>query len=199
MRAVVVVIALASAAPGDDGGWEEASKSDGLVIYNRAHAGSDIREVRAIGSFDAPPRRVHAVLDELGKYKDFMPYTVESHEIARDASGAVTHERIHAPLSDDRDYTIRVTCSEDEHGVITHHFTLANELGPKPIDGVVRLQTLEGRWTLEPVDGGARTKATYWVYTAPGGMVPAFVANAANNTAVPGLFAAVAKRLAVEK
>jgi hypothetical protein len=170
--------------------------SDDVVVTMSDHAGSDVKEVTATGTFDAPPDKVHAVLDDLGHYKDFMPYTEESHEIARAPGDTITYERIHAPLSDRRDYTIHVRCSVDDKGRITHSFSLANDKGPPAMDGVVRIQLLEGHWLLEPVDGGKRTKATYWVYTTPGGSIPAFVVNMANNTAVPGLYAAVKKRLA---
>ncbi len=191
----------AGAALAGDAGWVEATRTDGVVIYNRERPGSEIKEVLATGSFDAPLDAVRAVLDDLGHYKDFMPYTKESREILKDKDGSVvTYERIAAPLSSERDYTIRVTHKTGTHDgktVVTHTFSLEKALGPKPVDGVVRLQVLEGHWRLEA--DGKRTKASYYVYTSPGGSIPSFVANMANNTAVPGLFNAVKKRLAAAR
>jgi hypothetical protein len=147
----------------------------------------------AVGTFDYAPAAVHKVLDDLGHYQDFMPYAKETRELEVKPDYRISYERIAAPLSSERDYTIRVTDAVDDKGVITHSFKVANDRGPKPIDGVVRIEILEGHWVLEPADGGKKTKATYWVYTSPGGT---FIANAANNTAVPNLYEAVRKRLA---
>jgi len=46
---------------------------------------------------------------------------------------------------------------------------------------------------MEPLDGGKRTRATYALFTDPGGSIPSFIANKANTTALPDLFAAVRK------
>src|SRR5207253_11035421 len=70
---------------------------------------------------------------------------------------------------------------------------------PDPEDGVVRLKVNSGSWTLEPLDGGARSRATYTLYTDPGGSIPAFLANSANSSALPELFAAVRRRAEVKR
>src|SRR5258706_3963 len=49
-------------------------------------------------------------------------------------------------------------------------------------------------WPLEPIDGGKRTLGTYQLLTDPGGSIPTFIANKANTTALPELFARVRKR-----
>jgi hypothetical protein len=194
--AAVVVAVLALHVMAGEPSWVEATRTKGIVIYNRDHPGGDVKEVMAVGTFDYAPAAVHKILDDLGHYKDFMPYAKESHELEVAPDHVITYERIAAPLSSERDYTIRVTDAVDDKGVITHSFKIANDKGPKPIDGVVRIEILEGHWVLEPVDGGKKTKATYWVYTSPGGSIPTFIANAANNTAVPNLYEAVRNRLA---
>ena len=54
----------------------------------------------------------------------------------------------------------------------------------------------EGSWTLEALDGGRRTRATYYLYTDPGGSIPKWIANKANTMALPDLFEAIRKRAA---
>ena len=61
-------------------------------------------------------------------------------------------------------------------------------------DGVIRLKVNTGSWTMEPIDGGKRTLATYQLLTDPGGSIPTFIANKANTKALPELFARVRKR-----
>ncbi len=195
MFALALLLALAP----PDGGWQEVARAGDLVIYNRARDGSDVREVLAVGTFDATPEHVHRVLDDNAGYQDFMPYTKVSRVLKREGATVWSYERINAPLVAERDYTVKIThrtLTRGDGAVVVHHaFTQANADGPAPVDGVVRVAVLDGRWELEPTDGGARTRATYWVYTAPGGSVPTFIANAANTNAVPGLFDAVKKAL----
>ncbi|OGQ09189.1 MAG: hypothetical protein A2138_22125 [Deltaproteobacteria bacterium RBG_16_71_12] len=192
-------LALLLALSPSDGGWREAARSGGVVIYNRARAGSDVREVLAVGTFDATPEHVHRVLDDNARYQDFMPYTKVSRVLKRDGDTVWSYERINAPLVAERDYVVKIThktvTRADGAAVLHHAFTQSNADGPAEVGGVVRVAVLDGRWELEPIDGGKRTRATYWVYTSPGGSVPTFLVNAANNNAVPGLFDAVRRAL----
>lgn len=191
MLTLALLLALAPA----DEGWQEVAKAKGLVVYNRARPGSEVREVLAIGTFDASPEHVHRVLDDNAHYQDFMPYTKVSRVLKREGSTVWSYERINAPLVAERDYTVKIThqqLTRADGSVVMHHaFTQSNADGPAAVDGVVRIAVLDGRWELEPIEGGARTRATYWVYTSPGGSVPTFLVNAANTNAVPGLFDAV--------
>jgi hypothetical protein len=59
---------------------------------------------------------------------------------------------------------------------------------------VVRLVVNRGSWELGPADpAGARTRAVYCLFTDPGGSLPAWLANQANRTGIPDVFAAVRK------
>ena len=62
------------------------------------------------------------------------------------------------------------------------------------VKGVVRIKLNEGSWLATPLDGGTRTRLTYTLLTNPGGLIPDFVANMSNTTAIPELFKAVGKR-----
>ena len=68
------------------------------MVYNRSKAGTELKEVLAVGTFDAPLAKVHAVLDDLGAYHEYMPYTKESHVIKREGDVVWTYERVNAPL-----------------------------------------------------------------------------------------------------
>ena len=57
----------------------------------------------------------------------------------------------------------------------------------------MRVKLNNGYWHLEPRENGTKTWATYYVLTDPGGSIPKWIANRANNTAVPDVFAAVRK------
>lgn len=200
--AVVAFVAVSSLAAHAEEPWKEAAKTEvagrSLTVFARARAGSDVQEVLGKGSFDAPPWVIKNVVDDVARYSEFMPYTAKSTIESKGDGFVVSYQRLSVPLADDRDYTIKIfdESKEDAAGNIVwkNRWSSAGvTVGPKPIDGVVRVAVNEGYWQLEDLDGGKRTKATYYVYTNPGGAMPAFLVNAANTQAVPDLFKAVAK------
>ena len=204
MLRCLTLVAVLSASPlalAAEGTWEEAASVDiggrKLIVSARSKEGSDVKEVRGVGVIDAPAWVVKNVIDDVGHYKDFMPYTKASTVISTHDGYVVSYQRLATPVVDDRDYTIKIfdESREDAQGKVIWktRWTEANKLGPKPIDGVARVPINEGYWILEDADGGARTKATYYVYTSPGGSIPTFVVNMANAQAVPELFRAVGK------
>jgi hypothetical protein len=202
-RFLVIVSALlaSSSSSAAEGQWEESATADidgqRLVISSRSKPGSEVKEVRGIGVFDAPAWVVKNVIDDVGRYKEFMPYTVESVIISTNPGSVVSYQRLDTPVVDDRDYTIKIfdESREDVDGRVIWkvRWTEANALGPPVKAGVARVGVNEGYWILEEKDGGARTKATYYVYTNPGGSIPTFLVNMANSQAVPELFRAVNK------
>ncbi len=195
------VSALApSAALAADGAWEEAASVDidgnTLKVSARSKEGSDVKEVRGVGVLDAPSWVVKNVIDDVANYKHFMPYTKESTIVSSHDGYVVSYQRLSTPVVDDRDYTIKIfdESREDANGKVIwkNRWTEANKLGPPPRNGVSRVGVNEGYWILETA-AGDRTKATYYVYTNPGGSIPTFVVNMANAQAVPELYKAVSK------
>lgn len=198
-RPLLIALLCAAALPAlaKEAAWDEVAKRDGVTIYNRSRAGSDIKEIRAVGVIDAPHWVVKNVVDDVGRYKEFMPHTKESKVLRREGGALITYQQIDAPVVSNRDYTLR---QQDQSrrlpdGRIAYKkaWSLANHLGPPPQDGVVRVEVNEGYWLLEDVDG-KKTAATYYLHTNPGGSLPGFVVNAANTRAIPDLFKAIEKQ-----
>lgn len=187
----------AKSPPGEEP-WTKASDDNGVAIFTRDKTGTSIKEVKAIGLIDAPPAHCMNVVSDLGNFKEFMPYTNESTIVGRDGDKTVySYQHLKLPLIDNRDYTLRVvdeTPAPGPAGEPAYYksaWTPANDRGPKPRDGTVRVQINTGYWLFEPVDGGTHTRATYYLFTDPGGMIPALIANRANTQAIPDLFKAV--------
>jgi ribosome-associated toxin RatA of RatAB toxin-antitoxin module len=180
------------ASPGE---WKFISNKDGVTLYRRQRPAS--YESKAVGEITASTDVVHAVLDDVESYASFMPYTAECRVLKRDGDSVVVYQRISAPLTSDRDYTVRVRSSSKavEGGTsYLSRWNTENALGPTEKRGVIRVTLCEGSWLLEPA-GANNTRATYMVYTDSGGMIPAFIKNTGSQIGIRKLFAAIRKQV----
>jgi hypothetical protein len=175
--------------------WQAIKDSDGVQVWARAVPDSPVREVKAQSVIEAPVSRVWYVLGDLEHYTEFMPY-VEEARVLSSAGADARYEylRLDPPLVSKRDYVLKTTLEINEQtGVYVRRFQAISDRGPPPQDGTVRLNLVDGSWTLERIDA-THTLATYWLHTDPGGSLPAWITNKANNTSVPDLLAAVRQR-----
>lgn len=197
--AIIAVLAASSVqaqdmrSPGRD--WTLAHRSGNLVIYTR-----DVKEGRRLIStaeVEAPPEVVFSILNDFEHYPDFMPYVKESRVLSRESDNeVVTYARIEPPFVNERDYALKVGMTRgtaSNGGVFKIEWESVPEARAE-VKGVVRVKLNEGSWLIEPLDGGKRTRLTYTLLTNPGGLIPPFVVNMSNTTAIPQLFSAVAKR-----
>ena len=145
----------------------------GLAVYTREKPGVDVKEVKAVGQVDAPPSRVFEVVTDYEHQVGNMPYVQDQAVFSRSDKEVVFWAG----------------------GVYRAAWEPTQVTGvPLPEDGVIRLKVNTGSWTMEPIDGGKRTMATYQLLTDPGGSIPTFIANKANTKALPELFSRVRKR-----
>jgi hypothetical protein len=180
------------ATPGE---WKLISDKEGVAIYRRQRPASN--ESKAIGEIAAPAALVHAVIDDVESYASFMPYTAECRVIKREGDSIVSYQRISAPLTSDRDYTVRVHSSSKpgEGGkVYSSHWETENALGPPEKSGVIRVKLCEGSWLLEPTSPNT-TRATYMIYTDSGGIIPTFIKNTGSQIGLRKMFAAIRKQV----
>ena len=167
----------------------------GLAVYTREKDGLDVREVRAVGQMDASPARVFEVVSDYEHQVGRMPYVEKAQVFSREDSEVVFWAQADFPMVSRRDWVLKSTLSKKlPKGVWRVSWEPTQvPAAPLPADGVVRLEVNTGSWTLEPLDGGKRTLATYQLLTDPGGSIPTFIANKANTTALPELFSRVRK------
>jgi hypothetical protein len=180
---------------GTSGEWKFISDKDGVALYRRQRPKS--YESKAVGEIAASTDLVHSVLDDVESYTSFMPYTVECRVLKRDADSVVAYQRISAPLTSDRDYTVRVRKSSKKVEEGTRYLSeweTDNGAGPPEKRGVIRVTLCEGSWLLEPT-GPNSTRATYTIYTDSGGMIPSFIKNTGSQVGIRKLFAAIRKQI----
>ena len=188
-------IALAAEPEPSPGEWKFISDKDGVALYRRQRPLS--YESKAVGEIAASTYLVHAVLDDIESYSSFMPYTAECRVLKREDDSDIAYQRISAPLTSDRDYTVRVRNSAKKiEGGTSYfsHWSADNAAGPPEKRGVVRVILCEGSWLLEPT-GPNTTRATYSIYTDSGGMIPAFIKNTGSQIGIRKMFAAVRKQV----
>lgn len=178
-------------------GWSLVSKSDALTIYTRVRAESPLKEFRGVGGIDASTTAVNAVISDFENFPQFMPYVAEARVCKQEGDTVIGYQRLSLRFCADRDYTLRVVRKSFRVAdgiVFSQTWSPANELGPPPKKGVVRIQHCEGGWLLEP-DGPAKTRAIYSIYTDTGGAIPAWLANHASQVGISKLFAAVRRQV----
>ena len=188
-------LAYAAEPPAED--WKLISQTSALTIYGRTRTGSPIKEFKAVGRIDAPPRSVLAVIDDTDAYPKFMPYIAECRVIKHDPDCLISYQRVSPPFCTDRDYSIRVrheTKSTPAGPAYVCRWDLANDQGPAERSDILRVKVNEGSWLIEPASGNA-TLATYRVYTDSGGTLPAWLAGKANQIGIGKLFDAIRKQV----
>lgn len=176
--------------------WKLASEGGGVTIYSRPHPGSPLKEFKAVGLIDAPALVVWNVTSDHDAYTRFMPYTVECRVLKRENRSFYLYQRISPRIVRDRDYTLHVfeqTWRLNGEMAYSTHWTVANEAGPPPKTGVLRVERCDGSWIIEPESPG-KTRATYTIYSDTGGSLPAWVANAASSIGVRKIFNAVRRQ-----
>ena len=191
------VAAVAQPSQADDSGWAPEATANGIVVHSRVRAGSSIKEFRGTGMIDATPATVFAVLDASEDYPKFMPYTSECRILKREKDAVVAYQRLELPLVSDRDYTLRSENAKwnGPDGLIYRiRWEPANNLGPAPTPGVLRVNVCEGGWLLEP-QGNHGTRATYTIYTDSGGTIPPMIANNGSKIAIRKVFEAIRKQV----
>ena len=177
--------------------WKLATERNGVTIYSRPHAGSSLKEFKAVGEIAAPSRAVCDVIEDVDAYPSFMPYMAECRLLKRESDSLLSYQRISPKICCDRDYTLRTykTSWPGVAGLVySNRWESANALGPAKKPGVVRVELCQGAWLLEP-NGADRTRATYSVYTDTGGVIPAFIANHFSQGGIVEIFAAVRKQV----
>lgn len=196
--AVVTVSVSASMLAGgevqaDSDSWTDVLVKDGVQVSSRKRAGSSLKEMRGIGDIDAPPERVLAVLDDIERYPEFMPPTKVARLMQREGAHAYYYMEIAPPVVANRDYCIRVGMERSESGRLRSYWFVDNTECVPERRGVVRVQSNDGEWLLEPIDGGRRTHVTYRCHIEVGGAVPAWMVNRVSASELPNIFAAVKK------
>jgi len=200
-------------------GWHLEKKEKNYHIYTRNVKGSDLFQTLMIGIMDATPAQCFSVVTDYNHFADFMPYFKYVHIIHTDKVSAnetinYVFYFIDPPLLDARYYTLKLTDEKDPKGekgaylnkwdLVTkgiYHKTPESPGITKILHGKTGIETpqSEGYWLFQPLDGGKRTKTSFFAWMNSGGNIPHWIANKANLVELPKTWGMIAKRAAATK
>ncbi|MEW5736496.1 MAG: SRPBCC family protein [Thermodesulfobacteriota bacterium] len=216
-RLLLACLAAGTGLSPSEPGWKESGSTEEFKAYHQDSEEGQTRKVLMIGVMDVPPEALFAVVTDYDRFSEFMPYVqftklLSTEKIDDNKSLSYVFFYLNPPMITNRFYTIELTDEKNMGGVAgvyRSRWTLAPpERRVAPDSPEIRrhvkigfknpVETAfnEGYWLLEPVEGGAKTKVSYYVWANPGGMIPAQIADKANAIALPKLWNAVKARVA---
>ncbi len=184
-------------------GWQLAKDDGTIQIFKREKKGRPVNEVTGKMEIPLPPWVLRNVINDVGNYKDFMPYTLKSKVLKTEGKTAYSYQFLELPFISNRDYVLSTTNStsvgSDGQRTFTMEWDVANELAPPLPDDTVRVDINRGHWIFSPQNKGKSTLVSYYLYTYPGGNVPIWLANRGNTTIIPKMFNIIAKQAQKKK
>ncbi len=199
-----------------DAGWKQKSDEEYYKTYFREKKGSGIGEVLMIGVIDGPPSKYFSVVGDYDDFPQFMPYTqyvklLRSKKVNENRTDNYVFFYLDMPFVSYRFYTLKLQDEKNYNGNMgtfrsywtlekqgpNHKTPLDPDIAPHVKEGSKAIETAfnEGYWLFEPIDGGEKTKVTYYVCTNPGGSIPDWLVNKANVIALPRLMKAIKQRV----
>ncbi len=177
MRALVILLLAVQLGDIDArDGWKTWATRDGITLERRSVDGSKYYEHRAFVDVAIAPARAADEIWTTIRTGDME--ALKHREILHASDDAlVIYDQIRTPVVSDRDYTIVVT-RRRVGARVEFECATANERGPGPQKGFVRIPVVRAGWTVEP-DGRGGTRLGYFAFSEPGGSVPAFLVRGA--------------------
>jgi hypothetical protein len=175
--AVAVLFLCAGQAAMADEPWTLAKDSDGIAVHTRSVPGSQLKAFK--GEVDLPVSVDH-VLEAIGdadSLRVWLPDAAQCLMLRSTDTERWVYVETEAPWP-----------VSNRDGV--YHFTFVRDVGDEAatvrveavpeyvprIDGLVRIPKSDGYWRIEA--RGAGVHASYQIHADPGGLVPAWLANA---------------------
>ena len=177
--------------------WDCSTTGD-MQICSRAVPGSSIREVLAKAVIGAPSARIFDVLSDYSRYPEFMPYVTKNEIVKNEAGELWVFQQLNLPWPiSDRYYTIHLlddlSCAAQGAYRLQWNLVRADPSLRKGVGEPMLVNV--GAWELQPDNAGTSTHVTYFIHTDPGGALPVWAINMANNVAIPKVIEAVRQRV----
>jgi len=162
----------------DTGTWELKRQSDGLSVYVRDAANSDVKEIKIETTLDASLHAVVAVLKDVPVYEDWIYKCQEAYRMKpAEDKASLYYCKVDFPWPmSDRDFIAQSQLSQDP-ATRTVFIDVKGKPDQKPeVEDVVRIRSLDIHYELTPVSD-SKTKMSYRLHSDPGGAIPTWLVN----------------------
>lgn len=183
-------------------GWSLVRNKDGIAVYNRKLAQSNVRGIMARTDIDLDSARIFAVITDFDNWADFMPNVHESEIIDRSDQIEWVYLRFRAPFIKDRAFVSEVSVEERINGIERYvmKWQLAEERTQElNVKNTIVPKSNTGYWELRPSGDGAGTSVTYCLHADPAGKIPKWMINFANQQVAPKVFKAVRRQAQLDR
>lgn len=160
-----------------ESGWSEIKDSNGIKLYQRAVAGTDLMEYMAVTTFDDKMEVIGEALRDVPKYTQWLS-DCESARVEKkyDRNTYVIYILQNPFMIQKRDIVLKNdTLYDYENGLARVTFACTDEV-KVPVDSkIVRITQMNGLFQMEYI-GRGKTKFIYKLKVDPGGDIPKKVA-----------------------
>ena len=196
---ICLLLSLGATAQSD---WKKTKEEDGIAVYFRDAADSDIKEIRIELDIETTLSGLMAALHDIDSYSQWVYKMPEAREVLTDRSGV--NEVYYYSRSDfpwplnDRDMVVRSTYEQHPTtGVIVSRSVAVPDALPREADNV-RIEYMDITWKITPKPTGG-VHIEYFFKSDPGGALPAWLINLALDKGPMGTFRGLRKELTKPK
>lgn len=160
--------------------WQLYKSENGISIYTRKANNTNIKQLKSVVTLKTSLNSIVALLNDWDAYPQWNYKCGESKTLKIISPTELIHyQTVVTPWPvDHEDFIINVKLMQDEKTkIVTITSTNLPDYIP-PYPNRSRIKYLEGKWTLTPSKDGT-VLAEYEFFVNPGGLVPAWIINAA--------------------
>lgn len=198
MRIFVFVLLLSTAVLcAAEQEWKLEKEDQGMVIYSRVVADSEIREVKATAVMPGTIDEALFIIFDRKSHPKTMPYITKSVVLYKDKDCDISYNVVSPPLVSNRDYIVKSCAQRINDREVKLWWELAEHKDYPETKDNVRIKINKGYYVFKQKLDDI-LEVDYYIYTDPGGSLPLFIKNTANRTGVSdvltGLYKAIQNR-----
>ena len=163
--------------------WEFVSEEDGLKLYERNHEGSDIKEVKAVVTYQGTIQEAVDIMFDRLKHPQIFKYITFSDVLKKNDKCDWSYNQISVPVATNRDYYVKSCRVDNKDGSVSVTWVPFDDPKYPVTDKFVRVADNKGFYKFTQVEPD-KIKVDYYIYNDPGGSLPVFVKNIAARQAV---------------
>lgn len=171
---IILLLTLSVSAQED---WQLKKAEDGIKVYTKTESGSDYKSFKAEMQLNCRIDDIVEVLKEMNIVNNWVADSKEVKLLKTEGNSQYFYIETSLPWPfNNRDMVYRFQYIEINSDQVKVTVTgLPEYIQPKK--GIVRLEKANGYWLLTSIDSG-KTAVTYQMHVEPGGLIPAWLANA---------------------